>query len=226
MQVVCPNCGAAGQEPGKYCENCGYLIPDDAGQSPAGVIVGAAAQAVPVPTSSSVMPSVTPASGPATPSPSAVGAQFALVRDGHANLNEGFTIGQVGEFLIGRMDQDSGTQVDVDLRQWVQPLDIHGQKQYLVHRKQCYIGLAQDEVVTIRSCPGAEGDTLIKAGGQSTFTSLQNFATVRPARPDGSFELVLHDQVYMGDPDAVMYFLSGDPTAQDNYAVLELINKS
>jgi hypothetical protein len=158
--------------------------------------------------------------------PQVVGAQFVVVRDGRPSLDEGFTITRVGEFLVGRMDQESGTQVDVDVRQWVQPFDIQGQKQYLVHRKQCYIGLTPADEVTIRSYPGYEADTLVKAPGENTFTSLQNLGTKRPARPDGSFELQLNDQIYMGDPDAVMYYLSGDPTAQGNYLVLELINKS
>jgi hypothetical protein len=105
-------------------------------------------------------------------------------------------------------------------------MDIQGQKQYLVHRKQCYIALTPDELVTIRPYPGYEADTLVKAPGENTFTSLQNLAAKRPPRPDGSFELQLNDQIYMGDPDAVMYYLSGDPTAQNNYLVLELINKS
>ena len=87
-------------------------------------------------------------------------------------------------------------------------------------------GLTADELVTIRSYPGYEADTLVKAPGENTFTSLQNLGTKRPARPDGSFELQLNDQIYMGDPDGVMYYLSGDPTAQGSYLVLELINKS
>jgi hypothetical protein len=158
--------------------------------------------------------------------PDVVGAQFVVVRDGHPSLGEGFTITRIGEFLVGRMDPESGTQVDVDVRQWVQPFDVQGQKQYLIHRKQCYIGLTADDVVTIRAFPGYEADTLVKAPGENTFTSLQNLGTKRTVRPDGSFELQLNDQLYMGDPDAVMYYLSGDPTAQGSYLVLELINKS
>jgi hypothetical protein len=155
-----------------------------------------------------------------------VGAQFVVVRDGRPSLDEGFTLTRVGEFLLGRIDPESGTQVDIDVRQWVQPFDVQGQKQYLIHRKQCYIGVTADDLVTIRSYPGYEADTLVKAPGENTFTSLQNLGTKRPARPDGSFELQLNDQLYMGDPDAVMYYLSGDPTAQGSYLVLELINKS
>jgi hypothetical protein len=124
------------------------------------------------------------------------------------------------------MDQETGHQVDVDLRQWVQPLYVSGGKQYLVHRKQCFIELSADGQVSIKPCPGAEADTLLKSPGETTFTSLQNLGDRRPPQPDGSFPLQLHDQIYMGDPDAVMYFLSGDPTAQNNYVVIELINKS
>ncbi len=212
MPVTCPNCGAAGQEAGKYCENCGFLIPEDAVDN-AGAPSGAAPP-------------------PSTPDPSIgagatmVGAQFAVVRNGHAKLDDGFTLARVGEFLVGRMDQESGNQVDVDLRQWVQPIDIQGQKQYLVHRKQCYLGLSADGRVTVRPCSGAEGDTLVRPLGQTTFTSLQNLGSVRPAGPDGSFEVQTGEQIFMGDPDAVMYYMSGDPTAQDNYLVIELINKS
>ena len=223
MEVTCPNCNATGQEAGKFCENCGFAIPDDAAASPP-----APADST-QPDPSSAAPT-SPASAPPDTSgvggPQVVGAQFVVVRDGHPSLNEGFTLTRVGEFLVGRMDQESGTQVDVDVRQWVQPMDIQGQKQYLVHRKQCYIALTPDELVTIRPYPGYEADTLVKAPGENTFTSLQNLAAKRPPRPDGSFELQLNDQIYMGDPDAVMYYLSGDPTAQNNYLVLELINKS
>src|SRR6266496_1893233 len=67
-------------------------------------------------------------------------AQFAVVRQGMASPAEGFTITRIGEYLVGRTDTESGSQADIDLREWVQPLDIHGQKQYLVHRKQCYLG--------------------------------------------------------------------------------------
>ena len=219
MEIACPNCASPGQFAGKYCESCGYLIPADAGTAtatptpqtaPPGITTGAVSQA----------------SSPPDGSSPTVGAQFAVVQDDQPNLNEGFTVSRVGEFLVGRMDQETGHQVDVDLRQWVQPVDVGGQKQYLIHRKQCYIGVADGGVVTLRSAPGYEADTLVKAPGEGTFTSLQNLGEKRPPRPDGSFELALHDQIFMGDPEAVMYYLSGDPTAQGNYLVLELINKS
>ncbi len=239
MEVICPNCGAAGQEAGKFCENCGFSIPADAGASPQGQLLAVADSTRPD-TGSAASGAV----GQTTPGVSAgvagagavgaggaggaqvVGAQFVVVRDGRPSLDEGFTITRVGEFLVGRMDQESGTQVDIDVRQWVQPFDVQGQKQYLIHRKQCYLGLTADELVTIRPYPGYEADTLVKAPGENTFTSLQNLGTKRPARQDGSFELQLNDQIYMGDPDGVMYYLSGDPTAQGTYLVLELINKS
>lgn len=236
MEVICPNCGATGQEAGKFCENCGFSIPADAGaspqgQSPAVVDSTVADSTQPDPSSGASgvagqpMPGVSPGVAGAGAT-QVVGAQFVVVRDGRPSLNEGFTITRVGEFLVGRMDQESGTQVDVDVRQWVEPFDVQGQKQYLIHRKQCYLGLTADELVTIRSYPGYEADTLVKAPGENTFTSLQNLGAKRPARPDGSFELQLNDQIYMGDPDGVMYYLSGDPTAQGSYLVLELINKS
>lgn len=226
MEVVCPACGAGEQFAGKYCESCGFLIPADAasGIAPATTPDAPTAQADPTatqPALATAQPSAQQGSAAQT-----TGAQFAVVRDGQASLNEGFTLTRQGEFLVGRMDQDTGHQVDVDLRQWIQPIDIGGQKQYLIHRKQCYIGLADGGVVTIRPCAGYEADTLVRAAGEATFTSLENLGEKRPARPDGSFELQLHDQVYMGDPEAVMYYVSGDPTAQDNYIVVELINKS
>lgn len=226
MEVICPNCGATGQEAGKFCENCGFSIPADADPTPQmpPPINLTPDDTQPDPGSgAAVQPTTGASAGAAT---QVVGAQFAVVRDGAASLNEGFTITRVGEFLVGRMDQETGTQVDVDVRQWVQPMDIGGQKQYLVHRKQCYLGLTPEKLVTIRSFPGYEADTLVRAPGENTFTSLANLGTKRTARPDGSFELQLNDQIYMGDPDAVMYYLSGDPTANTNYLVLELINKS
>ncbi|MDQ3703708.1 MAG: zinc ribbon domain-containing protein [Chloroflexota bacterium] len=236
MEVICPNCGATGQEAGKFCENCGFAIPADAGASPPGQQPSVADSAqpdpasavsgVPVQAAAGASPGTSGAGNPGVGGPNVVGAQFVVVRDGRPSLDEGFTITRVGEFLVGRMDPESGTQVDVDVRQWVQPFDVQGQKQYLIHRKQCYIGLTADDLVTLRSYPGYEADTLVKAPGENTFTSLQNLGTKRPARPDGSFELQLNDQIYMGDPDAVMYYLTGDPTAHRSYLVLELINKS
>src|SRR4051794_37491857 len=133
MDVVCPSCGAGEQQAGKYCENCGYLIPP-AGAAPVVAPVAHAAAAAAAP--------------PWNPS-----LRFALVLDGAPRADEGFTVNSVGEFLLGRLDQDTGNAVDVDLRRWVQPLDIDGQKQYLVHRRQCYIGLAADGAATIRACP-------------------------------------------------------------------------
>ncbi len=249
MEIICPNCGAIGQFAGKYCESCGYLIPAEGTAGTPDAQVGSlpkgnpalgtgstgtgnagigtsGASAVAIGNSTDPMAAVAHDRGAGPASTSAVGAQFGVVRDGQARLDEGFTIGRVGEFLVGRMDQETGHQVDVDLRQWVQPLDVGGQKQYLVHRNQCYVGLASDLSVFLRPCPGAEADTLVKAPGDSTFTSVQNLGEKRPPRPDGSFELQMHDQIFMGDPDAVMYFLSGDPTALGSYVVVELINKS
>ncbi len=227
MEIACPNCGSPGQFAGKYCESCGYLIPADAGTSSPTPGLDAAS---PTP---AAQPGITTtgsmsqqAAQPDGGASSTVGAQFAVVRDGQPNLNEGFTISRVGEFLVGRMDQETGHQVDVDLRQWVQPVEVSGQKQYLIHRKQCYLGVADGGVVTLRSAPGYEADTLGLAPGVSSVSSLQILGEKRPPRPDGSFELELHDQLFMGDPEAVMYYLSGDPTAQGNYLVLELINKS
>src|SRR3712207_7250315 len=56
--------------------------------------------------------------------------------------------------------------------------------------------------------------TLFRSPGENTFTSLQNLGTKRPARHDGSFELQLNDQIYMGDPDAVMYYRSEEHTSE------------
>src|SRR5215210_1042806 len=224
MEVVCPSCGAGGQFAGKYCESCGFLIPADTVAGPAMTtpVDPATLAAQPSAGNGAAMQAAPPQNVAAT---STMGAQFAIVRDGQASLNEGFTLTRAGEFLVGRMDQDTGHQVDVDLRQWVQPIEVGGQKQYLVHRKQCYIGLADGGIVTIKPCAGSEADTLVRAAGETSFTSLQNLGEMRPSRPDGSFELQLGDQIYMGDPDAVMYYVSGDPTAQSNYVVVELINK-
>jgi hypothetical protein len=151
------------------------------------------------------------------------GAQFAVVKGGQANPAEGFTINTPGDFLVGRVDAETGNQVDIDLRQWVQPLEIQGVKQYLVHRKQCFVGLTPEGLVTIRGIPGAEHDTMVKPAAQTVFTPLQDFATLRPARPDLSFELQPGDRIYMGDPDALQYFLTGDPTAEGSYVVFELL---
>jgi hypothetical protein len=129
----------------------------------------------------------------------------------------------VGEYLLGRTDSESGSQADIDLRQWVQPLDTHGQKHYLVHRKQCYLGLTADGAVTIRACPGAELDTLVKIAGGNAFTALQTFGTVRNPHSDDAYELEPGDQVFMGDPTALPLFQKGDTTASDNYLVIELL---
>jgi hypothetical protein len=128
--------------------------------------------------------------------------------------------------MLGRSDLESGSQADIDLREWVQPMDLHGQMQFLVHRKQCYLGMQADGAVTIRSCPGAELDTLVKVAGGSAFTPLQTFGTVRNPRPDGSYELEPGDQVFMGDPEAIPLFQKGDPTARGSYLVIELLPRS
>src|SRR3954462_2622683 len=164
---------------------------------------------------------VQPPSGDTPPG----GVRFAVVRGGKANPDEGFTITRTGEFLVGRTDTESANTPDIDLRQWVQPLDIHGTKQYLVHRKQCFLGLAPNGAVTIRACPGAELDTLVKPVGKPNFTPLNTFGSVRNMRPDDSYELDPGDQIYMGDPDALGYFQSGDSTAQGSYLVLELLGR-
>ena len=121
---------------------------------------------------------------------------------------------------------ETGTPVDIDVRQWVQPLDVQGQKMYLVHRRQCYLGLAQDGTVTIRACPGSEDDTLLKPAGEATFTALRSLGTLRAPGSDGSFQLQQGDQVYMGDPEGVSLYQASDPTAKDSYLVLELVRVS
>jgi len=221
MFVVCPDCGADQQEVGKYCENCGRLItPADAQGSGAAAPAGAAPWSAPPPTPAGVTPWNTPTTPPAT---SAGGARFAVVRNGQPNPAEGFTITHAGEYLVGRPNQEAGTGVDIDLRQWVQPLDLNGQKQFLVHRSQCFLGLAQDGTVTIRACAGAETDTLVKPAGGPSFVPLQQFATIRPVRVDSTYPLLPGDLIYMGDPTAIQYFQTGDPTAQGTYLVLELL---
>jgi len=201
---------------GKFCENCGYFIPADTQPSPPTPAVDTSA----TPSTTPASPGASaPASGAAAPG----SAQFAVVRDGTVDPSEGFTITQVGEYLLGRTDSDTGSQADVDLRQWVQPLEISGQKQYLVHRKQCYLGIATDGAVTIRACPGAELDTLVKIAGSSTFTPLQTFGTVRNPRPDDTYELEPGDQVFLGDPAAVPLYQKGNTTASGSYLVIELL---
>ncbi|HUS17936.1 MAG TPA: hypothetical protein VM536_23310 [Chloroflexia bacterium] len=210
MFVVCPDCGAADQEVGKYCENCGRLLTEADAQAGA-----TATPAAPAPAA----PWVTPDPGAA---PAAGSFQFAVVRNRTANPAEGFSLPHAGEFLVGRPNVEAGTGVDVDVRQWVQPLEYQGQKQYLVHRSQCFLGVGTDGVLTIRACPGAESDTLLRPAAGGTFVPLAQFATVRPLRPDNSYPLERGDQIFMGDPSAVAYYETGDPTAQGTYLVLEL----
>ncbi|HEX9989417.1 MAG TPA: hypothetical protein VGE45_13195, partial [Chloroflexia bacterium] len=225
MLIVCPDCGADGQEVGKFCDNCGRLLSEaDAGAPAGGGIAAPVADPVGDPGGAGVAsPDVaaSPAANtvvdagagvaPATAAAPAPGAHFAVIRDGQPSALEGFTIARTGEFLVGRPDMETGTPVDIDVRQWVQPLDVQGQKMYLVHRRQCYLGLAQDGTVTIRACPGSEDDTLLKPTGQPTFTALRSLGTLRAPGSDGSFQLQQGDQVYMGDPEGVSLYQNGDP---------------
>ncbi|HYP38957.1 MAG TPA: hypothetical protein VEX13_01225 [Chloroflexia bacterium] len=239
MLIVCPDCGADGQEVGKFCDNCGRLLSEADATAPAGSAVPPAADPVSDPGAVGVASPDVPASpavdtstgagvgvAPTTAAAPAAGAHFAVIRDGQPSALEGFTIARTGEFLVGRPDMETGTPVDIDVRQWVQPLDVQGQKMYLVHRRQCYLGLAQDGTVTIRACPGSEDDTLLKPAGESTFTALRSLGTLRAPGSDGSFQLQQGDQVYMGDPEGVLLHQSGDPTAKDSYLVLELVRVS
>lgn len=230
MLVTCPQCGVADQVPGKYCENCGVLIADDGSQAnpdatpqPAGNSPDAQqASADPADTIPVTSPQYTSAAAPPT------GAQtpevrFAVVHGDQANPVEGFTITRPGEFLVGRVDLDTQTSVDIDLRQWVSPIDVDGQKQYLVHRKQCYIGLAADGQATIRPLPGTENDTLIRPVGGAEFIPLSQLSITRQPGPDSSYPLLSGDRLYMGDPEGLKYYQSNDPTAQGTYVVLELL---
>ena len=225
MLTVCPNCGAADQEAGKYCENCGYLLPAEGAVDASGAApstppaVDGDTQTVP---DAGAAPDVAapPQATAATP---AVTVKFAAVKDGQADPQDGFTITREGEFLVGRLDTESASRPDIDLRRWAQPLDIAGKQQYLVHRKQCYLGLTADGAATIKPCPGAEADTLVKAAGQQEFVALANFATVRPALPDGAFPLQPGDQIFMGDPETLGYYETGDPTAKGSYVIFELL---
>jgi hypothetical protein len=218
--VVCPDCGADQQEVGKYCENCGRLITAADAQAAAAPAAGA------TPWNPGADPGAAVAAGATLSPPPAAsaggGGRFAVVRNGQANVAEGFTITHAGEFLVGRPNVEAGTGVDIDLRQFVQPLVTGDQKQYLVHRSQCFIGLADDGTVTIRPCPGAENDTLAQVGGMGPFTPLAAFGAVRPARPDSSYPLEPGDRLFMGDPSALPYYVNGDLTAAGTYLVLEL----
>ena len=174
--ITCPSCGTPGQEVGKFCENCGFFI--------------ASADATPPPNTTNGPTTRDPATGTTTADPTQVvntgvgaapgTAQFAVVRDGVANPTEGFTITRIGEYLVGRTDLETGSQADIDLRQWVQPMEIQGQRQYIVHRRQCYVTLTAEGDVTIRSAPGAEIDTLLKPAGSKTFTAIQTFTSADP----------------------------------------------
>ncbi|MGI8587740.1 MAG: hypothetical protein ACR2M0_08655 [Chloroflexia bacterium] len=223
MLIVCPDCGADQQEVGKYCENCGRLLTaaDAQGRPPAAPTPAAWPPPATQPTTGPA-PWNVPSSPPVAPTP-AGGARFAVVRNRQANPAEGFTITYAGEFLVGRPNMDTGTGVDVDLRQWVQPLEVGGQKQYLVHRSQCFLGIAPDGAVTIRPCPGAENDTLVKPVGAAVFVPLAQLGSIRPLRPDSAYPLQPGDRLFMGDPTAIPYFEAGDPTAQGTYLVLELL---
>jgi hypothetical protein len=138
----------------------------------------------------------------------------------------GFTIRQKGEFLLGRPDNETGTKPDIDLRQWVKPLDVGGQQQYLVSRRQCYLGITEDGTPTIRAREGTELSTLVRPAGQDTYIPMQQIATVRSAlaEPAGAYPLEKGDRIFMGDPDALPHFLSGDATGRGSYLVLELVS--
>jgi hypothetical protein len=234
MTINCPSCAAPGQEIGKFCENCGYFINEAdamAAQAAAANPTATPTPATPTPTpGADPAPVITPVTGIVPPPTSGLAptgsAQFAIVVSGMADPAKGFTITKPGEYLVGRTDTESNSLADIDVRQWVQPMDIHGQKQYLIHRKQCYLSLTPEGPVTIRSCPGSELDTLIRAAGTTSFTPIGNFATIRPARPDTSFELDPGDQIFMGDPDALPYYQHNAPTAAGSYLVLELLPRA
>ncbi|MEO5951631.1 MAG: hypothetical protein ABIQ44_04100 [Chloroflexia bacterium] len=239
MTVNCPSCNAPAQEIGKFCENCGFFINEAdakdamAAQTQAAdptVAPPASPTATPPPSTADPAPVIMPVTGVIPPPTSGIAptgsAQFAVVISRTVDASKGFTITRAGEYLVGRSDTESNSQADIDVRQWVQPMDIHGTKQYLVHRKQCYLALTPEGAVTIRSCPGAELDTMIKAIGTTSFSPIANFATVRPARPDTSFELEPGDQIFMGDPDALPYYQHNAPTAAGSYLVLELLPRA
>ncbi len=238
MTINCPNCAAPNQEIGKFCENCGYFINE--ADAKASLSAQAAQTADPTTTPAAIpsattttadpAPVITPVTGIVPPPTSgtapAGSAQFAIVVAGMADPAKGFTITRAGEYLVGRTDTESNSQADIDVRQWVQPMEIHGQKQYLIHRKQCYLSLTPEGTVTVRSCPGAELDTLIKVRDTTTFTPIGNFSTIRTARPDTSFDLEPGDQIFMGDPDALPYYQHNAPTAAGSYLVLEMLPRA
>jgi hypothetical protein len=238
MLVVCPDCGATGQEAGKYCENCGRLLdnvpptPDAGGAQPASL--DGAAPVAPAPPDITGTSAPTPAAGAGTQAPGAsapftaaptLKAQFAVVRGDQANPDDGFTITRPGEFLVGRLDTETGSPVDIDLRQWVKPMEVNGRQQYLIHRHQCYLGLTAEGVAIIRAIPGAELDTLVRPAGGTDYVPLQQFATVRAALPGSDsmpgYPLQPGDRLYMGDPEALHEL--NNPKAQDTYLIVELL---
>ena len=244
MLVVCPDCGATGQEAGKYCENCGRLLdnvaptPDAGGAQPASLDGAApAAPAPPPPPDTADTSAPTPTASASASAQAGAGAaassvaapafkaQFAVVRGDQANPDDGFTITLPGEFLVGRLDTETGSPVDIDLRQWVKPMDVDGRQQYLIHRHQCYLGLTPDGAAMVRACPGAELDTLVRPAGGTDYVPLQQFATVRAALPGSDsipgYPLQPGDRLYMGDPEALHEV--NNPKAQDTYLIVELL---
>lgn len=203
--VGCPTCGAPGQEVGKYCDNCGAMVA--AGAPGTGAPVGAATQ----------QPAVTQGL-----------ARFGLVgEDGTADEARGFSLSGPAEVLVGRPDPAPGAEpVGIDLRSWVQPYEVEGQKMYLVHRKQCYLVVRDDGSVAIRPCAGAEGDTFVKPAAGGGFTPLSGLAALRSAGQDGAFPLSPGDRVYMGDPTALTYYQRGEPTARGSYVLFELLGSA
>lgn len=188
---MCPSCGAPEQEPGKYCDICGAQV------------------------ASSTVPAT---SGGNT-------VRFGLVTvDGVVDAGAGFSLTGPSEVLVGRPDPSGSAQpVGVDLRRWAQPYEVDGQKMYLVHRKQCYVVVRDGGSAAIRAYPGAEGDTFVRpaGAGDDAYAPLSALSSVRPPLSDGSFLLEPADRVYMGDPTALEYYRSGNPTARGSYVIFE-----
>ena len=220
MFVVCPDCGADQQEVGKYCENCGRLI------TAADVAAGRQPPAPPPPPPAS-NPWDPPVAAPPPAAPPSAGPWAPTspwCSNGQAIPAEGFTLTQPGEFLVGRPNNETGTGVDIDLRQWVQPLDIR--------RPEAIPGASQPVLPRPDPRPARSRSGAARASKATRWSSpskarpscpCPNWARCAPSRPDSTYPLHPGDRVYMGDPDAILANQSGDPRAAGTFLILELL---
>lgn len=204
--VNCPVCGTAGQEVGKFCEQCGSQVtpPDAAAPPPADATGPGSTQ--PAVDSTPTAPPDAAASTSGSPAQDDTTLRFIQLENGVFNHNHAFEVPVGAMLLVGRTDPHNGVFPEVDVTNWSKRVQTPEGALYTIHRKQCYITRNSEGQVWIRDYPDYAGDTLVSPMGSSQFQTISSLADQRQSDDEEGIMLQVGDRILMGQGEGMLIF--------------------